>query len=139
MIRGLGTDIVEIVRVGEMLDRHGEQFLQRVFTDDEVAYCQQRKAYLQHFAGRWAAKEAVMKSLGTGWSRGVGFRDLEVRTLSTGQPTIALHGDARETADRVGVGEVLVTISHCRAYATATAVAMAAVGPAEPPRASHAA
>ena len=129
MIRGLGTDIVEIVRVGEMLDRHGEQFLQRVFTTDEVAYCQQRKAYLQHFAGRWAAKEAVMKSLGTGWSKGVGFRDIEVRSLSTGQPTLTLHAEARRTADRCGIGDVLITISHCRAYATATAVALASVGP----------
>lgn len=129
MIRGLGTDIVEIVRVGEMLDRHGERFLERVFTEEEVAYCQQRKAYLQHFAGRWAAKEAVMKSLGTGWSRGVGFREIEVCSLSSGQPSVTLHGDARETADRVGVSDVLITISHCRAYATATAVALASTGP----------
>ena len=129
MIRGLGTDIVEIVRVGEMLDRHGEQFLDRVFTPEEVAYCQQRKAYLQHFAGRWAAKEAVMKAVGTGWSKGVGFRNIEVRSLPTGQPKLILHDEARETADRVGIGEVLITISHCRAYATATAIALASVGP----------
>lgn len=129
MIRGLGTDIVEIVRVGEMLDKHGEQFLSRVFTDAEVAYCQQRKAYLQHFAGRWAAKEAVMKAIGTGWSRGVGFSDIEVRSLATGQPTLVLHEEARRTADEHGIGEILITISHCRAYATATAVALASVGP----------
>ena len=135
MIRGLGTDIVEIVRVGEMLDRHGEQFLDRVFRPEEVSYCQQRKAYLQHFAGRWAAKEAVMKAIGTGWSKGVGFRDIEVRSLASGQPTLVLHEEARQTADRLGIGEVLITISHCRAYATATAVAMASVGPVTEPAA----
>ena len=132
MIRGLGTDIIEIVRVGEMLDKHGEQFLQRVYTDQEVAYCQARKAYLQHFAGRWAAKEAVMKSIGTGWSKGVGFKDIEVESMESGQPRLILHGEARETADHVGVGEILITISHCRAYATATAVAMAPIGVTSP-------
>ena len=129
MIRGLGTDIIEIARVGEMLERHEEAFLDRVFTADEAAYCGERKNYLQHYAGRWAAKEAVMKALGTGWAQGVGFGELEVRTLKSGQPVMVLHGVAREKADELGIGEVLVTISHCRHYATATAIAMAAVRP----------
>ena len=131
MIRGLGTDIIEIVRVGEMLDRHGEQFLSRVYTPTEVAYCGERKNYLQHYAGRWAAKEAVMKALGTGWSQGVGFAEIEVRTLASGRPTLHLLGTAREKATELGIGEVLITISHCRAYATATAIAMALVGPVD--------
>ena len=131
MIRGLGTDIIEIVRVGEMLEKHGDQFLARVFTDGEVSYCAAKANYLQHYAGRWAAKEAVMKALGTGWAQGVSFADIEVKTLSSGQPTLMLLGQARSKATELGIGEVLITISHCRAYATATAIAMMSVGPGE--------
>jgi holo-[acyl-carrier protein] synthase len=122
---GLGTDIVEVVRIGQMIERHGEVFLHRVFTEDEVQYCQRRKEYAQHFAGRWAAKEAVMKTLGTGWAKGVSFRDIEVCTSRSGQPSIALHGQTREIALALGIDQILITISHCRAYATATAVAIA--------------
>jgi holo-[acyl-carrier protein] synthase len=77
MILGLGTDIVEIVRVGQMIERHGEHFLQRVYTEGEIRYCQDRKLSYQHFAGRWAAKEAVMKALGTGFVKGISWRDIE--------------------------------------------------------------
>jgi holo-[acyl-carrier protein] synthase len=124
MIVGLGTDITEIPRIGEMIERHGEHFLQRVYTEQEIRYCQQRKEAVQHFAGRWAAKEAVMKALGTGFLRGVGWRTIEVSALKSGQPVITLSGGARDYAKRIGVDEVLITISHCRAYATATAVAI---------------
>ena len=129
MIRGLGTYIIEIVRVGEMLDKHGEHFLTRVFTDGEVSYCSAKANYLQHYAGRWAAKEAVMKALGTGWAQGVGFAEIEVRTLSSGQPKLELLGTARSKATELGIGDVLITISHCRAYATATAIALPRIGP----------
>lgn len=124
MIVGLGTDIVEIVRIGQMIERHGELFLTRVYTPDEIRYCQRRKECYQHFAGRWAAKEAVMKVLGTGWTRGVGFQDIEVGVKKTGQPTVHIHGGARDFADQLDIDEILLTISHCRAYATATAIAV---------------
>jgi len=124
VIVGLGTDIVEIVRIGQMIERHGEEFLQRVFTDEEIRYCQKRKECYQHFAGRWAAKEAVMKTLGTGWTRGVGWQDIEVSTKRSGQPTINIHGSARDYASKIGIDEVLISISHCRSYAMATAVAL---------------
>lgn len=124
-IIGLGTDIIEVVRIGEMIERHGELFLNRVFTDGEIRYCQRRKECYQHYAGRWAAKEAVMKTLGTGWTRGVGWQDIEVCSQQSGQPTIQIHGGARDWAEQLGVDAVLITISHCRAYATATAVAVA--------------
>lgn len=124
-IVGLGTDIVEIVRIGRMIERHGEQFLRRVYTEGEIRYCQRRKECYPHFAGRWAAKEAVMKTLGTGWTRGVGWQDIEVCSAKNGQPSIAIHGGARDYAAGLGIDEVLITISHCRAYATATAVAVA--------------
>ena len=124
MIVGLGTDIIEIVRIGEMIERHGELLLGRVYTDIEIAYCQKRRASYQHFAGRWAAKEAALKALGTGWGKGVSWRDVEIVSLPTGQPQIAVHGMVRELAVEMQIGEFLVTISHCRSYATATVVAM---------------
>ena len=92
MIIGLGTDIIEVPRIGEMIERHGELFLQRVFTDQEIRYCQQRKASLQHFAGRWAAKEAVMKTLGTGFTKGIGWTEIEVVSQTSGRPVIELAG-----------------------------------------------
>ncbi|MBX3440965.1 MAG: holo-ACP synthase [Planctomyces sp.] len=124
MIVGIGTDIIEVVRIGEMIERHGELFLQRVFTEQEIHYCQQRKLAMQHYAGRWAAKEAVMKTFGTGFAKGVGFRDIEVASLKSGQPVIELSATAKETSRRLGIDDVLITISHCRAYATATAIAV---------------
>jgi len=124
MIVGLGTDIVEITRIGQMIERHGELFLQRVYTEAEIRYCQQRKEAMQHYAGRWAAKEAVMKTLGTGFTRGVGWQDIEVSNHRSGQPRIILSGGAKEIAALRGIGEVLISISHCRTYATATAIAL---------------
>ena len=120
----VGTDIIEVVRIGQMIERHGEVFLNRVYTEDEIRYCQRRKEYTQHFAGRWAAKEAVMKTLGTGWSRGVGWRDIEICTSRSGAPSIVLRGAAREIAAQAGICDVLISISHCRAFATATAIAV---------------
>ena len=124
LIVSVGTDIVEVLRIGQMIERHGEVFLNRVYTDDEIRYCQQRKEYTQHYAGRWAAKEAVMKTLGTGWSRGVGWRDIEICSSRTGAPSIVLRGAAREVAEQAGICDVLISISHCRAFATATAIAV---------------
>ncbi|MEX0702140.1 MAG: holo-ACP synthase [Planctomycetales bacterium] len=121
---GLGTDIVEIVRIGRMVERHGELFLKRVYTEEEIRYCQRRRESYQHFAGRWAAKEAVMKSLGTGFVRGIHWQDIEVVTRHSGRPEIAIHGGAAELAQKLGIDEVLITISHCRHYATATAIAV---------------
>jgi len=121
---GLGTDIVEIVRIGQMIERHGELFLQRIYTEEEIRYCQKRKECYQHFAGRWAAKEAIMKTLGTGFIKGVHWKDLEIVSLRSGQPTVKLHGSAGELAGRMGIASILITISHCRAYATATAIAV---------------
>lgn len=124
MIVGLGTDIVEIVRIGRMIERHGELFLNRVYTPEEIRYCQKRRECYQHFAGRWAAKEAVMKTLGTGMGRGVSWQDIEVCSLKTGQPKLNIRGGARDFAEQLGIDEILITISHCRAYATATAIAV---------------
>ena len=124
MIQGLGTDIVEIVRIGEMIERHGELFLQRVYTEREVAYCQKRASSYQHFAGRWAAKEAVMKALGSGWAKGIAWRDIEVVSLPNGQPRVIVYGAVKELSDQAGISRYLLSISHCRSHATAAAVAV---------------
>ena len=107
-----------------MIERHGDLFLGRVFTPAEIDYCSARKASTQHYAGRWAAKEAVLKALGTGWVRGIGWRDIEVRNDVAGKPSVLLGGGARELCEKHGIGEMLVSISHCRSHATALAIAM---------------
>jgi holo-[acyl-carrier protein] synthase len=121
---GIGTDIIECLRVAQMIERHGELFLTRVYTPYEIEYCSARKASTQHYAGRFAAKEAVLKALGTGWTRGVQWRDIEVRNDLGGKPKIALSGGAREMCERLGIGEMLISISHCRTHATAYALAL---------------
>lgn len=122
LIVGLGTDIVEIVRIGEMIERHGEAFLNRIYTPEEIQYCQKRKHCNEAFAGRWAAKEAVMKALGTGFIRGIGWQDIEILAEKSGKPFVNIRGGAGEHARKIGVEKILITISHCRAYATATAI-----------------
>ena len=121
---GIGTDIVECLRIAQMIERHGELFIARVYTECEYEYCSSRKAATQHYSGRWAAKEAVLKAMGTGWARGIRWRDIEVRNDSGGQPRIALGGGAREVCEQLGIGEMLISISHCRTHATACAVAL---------------
>lgn len=123
-ILGIGTDIVECNRIGRMIDRHGEHFLQRVFTEREIAYCHAHRAFIERFAGRWAAKEAILKALGTGWQRGISWRDVEVRNEPAGNPIVALGGAARENARKAHIADILISISHCRAYAVANAVAL---------------
>ena len=128
---GIGTDITETVRIAQMIERHGELFVDRVYTPHEVQYCSVRKAATQHYAGRWAAKEAVLKALGTGWARGIRWRDVEVRNEIGGRPHIVLAGGALEVSRKLGIEQVLISISHCRAYATAYAIAL---GPSAPDR-----
>lgn len=122
-IVGIGTDIIECLRIAQMIERHGELFINRVYTDHEIGYCSARKAATQHYAGRWAAKEAVLKALGTGWRRGISWRDIEVRNQPSGAPTIALRGGAREALERAGIQRIHLSISHCRSHAIAYAVA----------------
>jgi holo-[acyl-carrier protein] synthase len=132
-ILGIGTDIVECLRIGKMIEQHGELFLRRVYTDREIRYCQARKHAIEHFAGRWAAKEAILKAIGTGWSRGISWTDLEVRNNTGGQPKVLVRGGAKDAAILRGMGDILVSISHCRTYATAFAVALAADREEPPP------
>jgi holo-[acyl-carrier protein] synthase len=123
-IIGIGTDIIECERIGRMIGQHGGHFTNHVFTAQEIRYCSERKVSAQHFAGRWAAKEAVLKSFGTGWTTGLAWTDVEVFVEMSGKPTIRLHDGAAQKAEGLGITEVLITISHCKAYATATAIAV---------------
>ncbi len=123
-IVGIGTDIVECLRIGRMIEQHGELFLTRVYTEREIRYCQARKRAVEHFAGRWAAKEAILKCLGTGWRKGLCWTDLEVRNSNQGQPYVLLCGAAKDSAQALHIKDILLSISHCRAYATAFAVAV---------------
>lgn len=123
-IHGIGTDIVECLRIAQMIERHGELFIGRVFTSHEIDYCSKRRTATQHYAGRWAAKGAVLKALGTGWVAGISWRDIEVRNQERGKPTIALAGGAREKCEKASITEIQISISHCRSHATAYALAV---------------
>ena len=126
-VLSIGTDITECLRIAQMIERHGELFVGRVYTAAEIEYCRSRRMATQHFAGRWAAKEAVLKALGTGWRRGISWRDIEVRNGAGGRPQAYLRGGTQEVAEKLGIRCVLVSISHCRTHATAYAVALDSV------------
>ncbi len=125
MTIGIGVDLISVERIQKAMERSGERFKNRVFTTIEQAYCEAMKLKYQHYAARFAAKEAVMKSFGIGWSKGVAWTDIEVINLDSGQPTIKLHGRVAEIAREKNASIVHVTISHQGGYAIATAVAEA--------------
>ena len=112
MIVGIGIDVAEVKRIRAVIESQGERFLRRVFTRDEVAYCEQFKNKYERYAGRFAAKEAGMKALGTGWSRGVRWVDVEVVCHRGERPTLELKGAARKIADGLGVKHVALSITH---------------------------
>jgi holo-[acyl-carrier protein] synthase len=117
-IIGLGIDATDIPRVAEMLERYGDRFLQRVFTEGEIAYCTRRRDPAAHLAARFAAKEACMKALGTGHSNGVLWKDIEV-VRHDGTPQLVLHGGARRRATAMHVQKSLLTLTHSDALAMA--------------------
>lgn len=121
---GIGTDIIECHRVAQMIEKHEDVFIQRVYTPTEIEYCGCRKAATQHYAGRWAAKEAILKAIGTGWAKGIQWTDIEVVNEMGGKPKVRLGGQAKVICDSRGIHEVLISISHCHAFATAFATAI---------------
>ncbi|GAB5403062.1 MAG: holo-ACP synthase [Aureliella sp.] len=121
---GIGTDIIECDRIEQMIEKHGDTFLKRVYTSDEISYCAGRKAANQHYAGRWAAKEAVLKALGTGWAHGIQWTDVEVVNQIGGKPEIVLAGVASKISHEMGIKQMMISISHCKGYATAYATAI---------------
>ncbi|MCW5979018.1 MAG: holo-[acyl-carrier-protein] synthase [Bryobacteraceae bacterium] len=120
MIVGTGIDIAEVDRIRSAIERRGERFIQRIFTPLEIAYVERRKATrFERYAARFAAKEAGMKAIGTGWRRGVRWRDFEVANLPTGKPTLRFHGRAAEIAAEIGVRSVALSLTHTKATAMA--------------------
>ena len=122
MIIGMGIDVAEVKRIASVIETQKERFLRRVYTLDEVAYCEQFKNRFERYAGRFAAKEAAMKALGTGWSRGVRWVDLEVVRQRGGRPTLALKGEARKIAEALGVKNIAVSITHTSEQAIAQVI-----------------
>lgn len=123
MIIGLGTDLIEIERIERSVERFGEAFLQRVFTAGEIAYCQSKKNSAESLAARFAAKEAGAKALGTGISRGVSWREFEVRRLPGQRPELHLSGRAAEIAAGLGVRRLALSLTHSRSVSMAVVVA----------------
>jgi holo-[acyl-carrier protein] synthase len=119
MIVGTGIDIAEVPRIAEAIERFGERFLRRIFTEGEIRYCQSKANRVERFAARFAAKEAAMKALGTGWNYGVRWRDIEVRRQPGGRPTIGFSGKAAEFAAKLGAVHTALSISHTEEQAIA--------------------
>jgi holo-[acyl-carrier protein] synthase len=120
-----GIDLVDRPRIEEMLKRHGERFLNRVFTPKEQAYAEANKDRIEKLAGRFAAKEAVLKLMGTGWRGKIAWTDIEVVNNPTGQPEVGLAGEVEKLADGLGIKHISVSITHTANFAIASAVAMA--------------
>ena len=124
-IVGHGIDIVETARIRKLVEEHAEHFLDRVFTSGEQAYCAMNpKRYFEHLAGRFAAKEAVLKVLGTGWRGGIAWTDIEVTKEPSGQPRIQLTGECERIAKQIGISRWHLSISHIETHATASAIGM---------------
>ena len=120
-----GIDLVDCPRIEELVKRHGERFINRVFTPVEQAYAKANKNELEKLAGRFAAKEAVLKLVGTGWRGKIAWTDIEVINNSLGQPEIVLKGEVKKIAARLGITHISVSITHTANFAIASAVALA--------------
>ncbi len=122
MIVGTGIDISEVPRIAESIQRFGDRFLRRVFTEGEIKYCESKANRIERYAARFAAKEAAMKALGTGWSRGVRWRDIEVSRQPGRRPTIKFHGKAAEFAAKLNATNVALSLSHAPQQAIAQVI-----------------
>ncbi|HMD54905.1 MAG TPA: holo-ACP synthase [Phycisphaerae bacterium] len=122
-ILGHGVDLVEITRIAEMIERHGEHFLNRCFTPAEQEYCSSYKDAGPHYAGRFAAKEAIVKALGTGFRGQINWTDMEILPDTEGRPILTLQGHIREAAGELGISHWHVSISHTFEHAMASAIA----------------
>lgn len=123
-IVGIGTQVIECVRVRKLIDQHGEAFLKQVYTEREVRYCNGKKQSTEQFTAIWAAKEAALRCLGTTWKRGTNWTDVEVVSESSATPQVELSGPARELMNTRGVNHIMLSLAFCRDFATATALAL---------------
>ena len=123
-IVGIGTEIIECLRIAQMIEQYGEQFLERVFSAAEIEFCNNRRQSTEQFAAYWAAKEAAIKSLGANWPRSTWMRHVEIDVTPTGKNRVRFRGPARDAVERLDVADVMLTYATCRTHATAYAVAI---------------
>ncbi len=119
MILGSGVDIAEVHRIRESIERFGDRFVNRIFTEGEIRYCEKKASRFESYAARFAAKEAGMKALGTGWSHGVRWRDIEVVRPNGQRPTLQLHGEAAAIAAKLGTRNIALSLTHTSEQALA--------------------
>ena len=112
MIVGIGIDVEEVARIREAMERHGRRFVDRIFSPAEIAYVERKANRFERYAARFAAKEAGMKAIGTGWRRGVRWLDFEVANLPSGRPTLRMHGVAAKVAEGLGVRNIALSLTH---------------------------
>ena len=112
MIVGIGIDLAEVDRIGAAIERYGTRFIERIYTGAEIAYVESKANRYERYAARFAAKEAGMKAIGTGWKRGVRWRDFEVANLPSGRPTLQFHGVAQKIAGHLGVRNTVLSLTH---------------------------
>lgn len=122
MIVGIGIDLAEVDRIRQAIERHGQRFIERIYTEKEIAYVERKANKYERYAARFAAKEAGMKAVGTGWKRGVRWRDFEVTNMPSGRPTLQLHGEAAKFAENLGVRNVALSITHTAAQGMAIVI-----------------
>jgi holo-[acyl-carrier protein] synthase len=120
-----GIDLVDCPRIEQMIQRHGERFVKKVFTAAEQAYAETNKNEVEKLAGRFAAKEAVLKLVGTGWRGKIAWTDIEIINNAAGQPEVNLNGEVRVIAEQLGIKHISVSITHTANFAIASAVALA--------------
>ena len=119
-----GIDLVDFPRIAEMFERHGQRFMDRVFTAAEQQYANANKNKMEKLAGRFAAKEAILKLLGTGWRGKIAWTDIEIINNEMGQPQVTVSGEVKEIARRLGIGDISVSITHTANFAIASATAL---------------
>lgn len=119
MIVGNGIDLAEVDRIRASIERYGQRFIERIYTPKEIAYVEQKANKYERYAARFAAKEAGMKAIGTGWRGGIRWHDFEVTNLPSGRPTLALSGVAAEVARRLGVKSIALSLTHTTQYGMA--------------------
>ena len=119
-----GIDLVDCPRIEEMIKRHGQRFAERIFTDAEQAYAEANKNRVEKLAGRFAAKEAILKLMGTGWRGKIAWTDIEIINNAAGQPEVTLDGEVKKIAGKLGIKHISVSITHTANFAIASAVAL---------------
>ncbi len=119
-----GIDLVDCPRIEQMIERHGERFVNRIFTDTEQAYAKSSRNEVEKLSGRFAVKEAVLKLIGTGWRGKIAWTDIEVINNAAGQPEVTIRGEVKRIADELGIEQISVSITHTANFAIASAIAL---------------